>query len=63
LISIQPSMLSADQLNLELSRLRAAAEARDLSPALACIQSLVPDYSPSPSVLALARQAIPQVSQ
>jgi FlaA1/EpsC-like NDP-sugar epimerase len=63
LISIQSPTLSTIQLAFELTRLRATLEARDIPAVLAQLQSLVPDYTPSPSVQALARQALPQVSQ
>jgi FlaA1/EpsC-like NDP-sugar epimerase len=63
LISIESPTQSHNQLAIALTQLRAAVEARDVPAALAHLQSLVPDYTPSPSVQALARQAISQVPQ
>ena len=63
LVSIQSSMLPPSQLALALAHLHIAVESRDLIAALAHLQSLVPDYTPSPSVLALARQTTHRVSQ
>ena len=67
LISIQSATLASGltggQFTTELTRLCDAAEARDLAAALAHLRAFVPEYTPSPSVLALAQQAFPQVPQ
>lgn len=47
---------SAPQLAAGLASLRAALDARDLGEALTHLRVLVPDYTPSHVVLALARQ-------
>jgi O-antigen biosynthesis protein WbqV len=57
LISIQSESLSPEQITFRLAQLRAAVDARDLAAALAQLRALVPGYSPSESVLALARNA------
>jgi FlaA1/EpsC-like NDP-sugar epimerase len=61
-ISIESPMQSPNQLAVALAHLRLAVEARDLAAALVHLHYLVPDYTPSSSVQALARQTIPQVS-
>jgi FlaA1/EpsC-like NDP-sugar epimerase len=63
LVSLQSSAFTPSQLAIELAFLHAAVDARDLAAALAHLRALVPDYTPSTSVLALARHTIPQVPQ
>ena len=64
MISIQSPAHTSSQLAFELTHLHAAVDARNLAAALVHIQSLVPGYTPSASVLALARQAIsPSIRQ
>jgi len=62
LVSIQSARLAPSQLAAGLADLRTALNAGDLSAALTHLRALVPDYTPSPSVLDLARQTSPQVS-
>jgi O-antigen biosynthesis protein WbqV len=61
MVSIRSRQLAAGQLGFLLANLRAALHACDLEAALAQLRALVPDYTPSPAVLALARQHGPQV--
>jgi FlaA1/EpsC-like NDP-sugar epimerase len=63
MVSIQSPPLSAPQLDAGLVNLRIALDARDLATALASLQSLVPDYTPSHTVLELSRQAGSRVSR
>ena len=62
IVSIQASQLPHAQLASGLENLRAALHARNLAAALLHLRSLVPDYTPSPSVLALAQQQGSRVS-
>jgi len=62
LVSIQASQLPPAQLASGLDNLRAALDSRNLTAALFHLRSLVPDYTPSPSVLALAQQQGSRVS-
>jgi len=62
LLAIESPPLPDGQLQSELDVLREALDARDLAAALARLRSLVPDYTPSQSVLALAGQSGPRVS-
>jgi FlaA1/EpsC-like NDP-sugar epimerase len=62
LLSVHSPLLPDGRLQSELTLLRAALDARDLSAALARLCALVPDYAPTPSVLALAGQSGPRVS-
>ncbi|MGC1461342.1 MAG: polysaccharide biosynthesis protein [Terracidiphilus sp.] len=57
LVSICISQLSPIQLQSGLAALHSAAEVHDISGALAQLQSLVPDFHPSQTVLALARHS------
>jgi FlaA1/EpsC-like NDP-sugar epimerase len=50
------------QLAIQLTTLRAALDARDVRDALAQLVALVPDYTPSSTVLAIASQYTPKVS-
>ncbi len=63
IVSIQSPVLSGPQLDASLVRLRNAVDARDLAVALASLQSLVPDYTPSNAVLAQTRKAGAPVSR
>jgi FlaA1/EpsC-like NDP-sugar epimerase len=56
MVLIQTAQPSAGDLNRSLSNLRAALDARDLATALVHLRAPVPDYTPSSTVLALARQ-------
>jgi len=62
IVSIQASQLPHAQLASGLENLRAALHARNLAATLLHLRSLVPDYTPSPSVLALAQQQGSRVS-
>lgn len=59
--AVETALPSAPQLAAGLASLRAALDARDLCDALAHLRALVPDYTPSHSVLELARQTGPRV--
>jgi FlaA1/EpsC-like NDP-sugar epimerase len=63
LICIQSPMTIVGQLAPTLAHLRGAVESRDISTALTYLQSLVPDFTPSPSLQANASRTAPQVSQ
>jgi FlaA1/EpsC-like NDP-sugar epimerase len=63
LLSIRSPLIAGDRLHRRLSALRSALEARDLLPALEILCSLVPDFTPSTTVLTLARQRSPRVSR
>jgi O-antigen biosynthesis protein WbqV len=56
LVSIHSSVLPKERLNRSLAGLHAALEARDLAGALIQLRSLVPEYSPSPALVARAQQ-------
>jgi FlaA1/EpsC-like NDP-sugar epimerase len=56
LVLIEAARLTAGELNRPLAGLRIALDARDLAAALGGLCTLVPDYTPSRSVLALARR-------
>jgi hypothetical protein len=62
LVSIHPSVLPKERLNRSLAGLHAALEARDLAGALTQLRSLVPEYSPSPALVARAQQCGVEVS-
>jgi FlaA1/EpsC-like NDP-sugar epimerase len=53
LLLIDSPLLAAGQLRSLLANLRAALDAREISAALDCLCALVPDYTPSRTVLAL----------
>ena len=53
LLIIDSPLPSTGQLRSMLSNLRTALDAREISAALDCLCALVPDYTPSPTVLAL----------
>jgi hypothetical protein len=62
LVSIQSATFPAARLQAGLAKLHAAYNARNLVSALANLRSLVPDYTPSPAVLALSKQQGARVS-
>lgn len=62
LLSIDSPTIPRAQLQSALATLRNAVKTRDLSAALPTLQILVPDYSPSRTVLRLRSTAAPQVS-
>jgi hypothetical protein len=59
--AVETALPAAPQLAGRLASLRAALDARDLGDALAHLCALVPDYTPSQTVLALAQQRGPRV--
>lgn len=61
MVFIQTAQLTAAEFNRSLANLRTALNARDLSAALVHLGSLVPDYTPSQTVLALAQRHRPLV--
>jgi FlaA1/EpsC-like NDP-sugar epimerase len=61
LVSIQSNRLTHTQLESGLAALHATVEDRDIAGALTQLRSLVSDFRPSQSVLALARQFDPRV--
>lgn len=61
LVSVETAQSAPAQLTARLASLRTALESRDLALALGHLRALVPDYTPSPAVLALARRSSPQV--
>jgi O-antigen biosynthesis protein WbqV len=62
LVSIQTSQLLPAQLASGLENLRESLHARNLAAALVHLTFLVPDYTPSPSILELSRQLGTRVS-
>ncbi len=62
LLSIQSPFVGNGQLHSALAALRAALDARDLAAALDPLRALVPDYAPSPAVVALAAHSTPRVA-
>jgi FlaA1/EpsC-like NDP-sugar epimerase len=63
LLQIDSPALSDGELQSHLADLRIATDARDLAAALVHMQALVPDYSPSPALLAIAERHCPRVSR
>jgi FlaA1/EpsC-like NDP-sugar epimerase len=61
LVSIQSNRPTHGQLESGVAALHAAAEDRDLAGALTQLRSLVPDFRPSQTVLALTRRFDPRV--
>jgi FlaA1/EpsC-like NDP-sugar epimerase len=61
LVSVQSALLTTGQLAAGLASLYGAVDARDLGDALKYLRALVPDYTPSRAVLALAQQCSPRV--
>jgi len=62
LLRIHAQLLGHNQLHCALTALRAALEARDLAAALGHLRELVPNYTPSPALLALASRSSQRVS-
>jgi FlaA1/EpsC-like NDP-sugar epimerase len=62
LIGLHSPLPARSRLQALLATLRQAAQSRDLSPALAALRILVPDYTPSHAVLAQCPTAASQVS-
>jgi FlaA1/EpsC-like NDP-sugar epimerase len=62
LVSLDSPSIPPAQLQSALATLHSALKVRDLSAALASLRVLVPDYTPSSTVLALRSTAAPQVS-
>ena len=62
MISIESPLPASDKLRSELAHLHAALGARDVAAALNHLQTLVPDYTPSPALLSLAGQNTPRVN-
>lgn len=62
IISVETPLLPAPQLASRLTSLRQALEFRDLDVALTQLRQLVPDYTPSPALLALSRQSAQRVA-
>ena len=56
MVLVETALPTEAQLASRLASLRAALDARDLRDALAHLRALVPDYTPSRAVLALAQQ-------
>jgi FlaA1/EpsC-like NDP-sugar epimerase len=61
LVSIETAQPAPAQFAARLRSLRTALEARNLAQALAQLRAMVPDYTPSRAVQALAHQSSPQV--
>jgi FlaA1/EpsC-like NDP-sugar epimerase len=62
LIQIETPLFTTSQLNSHLERLHTALLTRDLNAALACLRSLVPDYTPSSTVRDLRSSAISAIT-
>ncbi len=62
LLRVESPALQHAELHSKLTALRAALDARDLATALDSMRALVPDYTPSPALLALATQSRPRVA-
>jgi FlaA1/EpsC-like NDP-sugar epimerase len=61
MVLIETALPTQAQLAIRLASLRAALDARNLCDALTQLRALVPDYTPSQTLLALARQSMPGV--
>jgi FlaA1/EpsC-like NDP-sugar epimerase len=61
-VLVEAALLNEKQLAVGLAALRAALDVRNLDGALRTLRALVPDYTPSQAVLALAAQRGAQVS-
>ena len=61
MVEVETALPAAPQLAAGLASLRAALDARDLSDALTHLCALVPDYTPSQAMQALARQCSSRV--
>jgi FlaA1/EpsC-like NDP-sugar epimerase len=62
LVSIQSATLPTARFEHRLAKLHDAVDARNLAVALFHLRALVPDYTPSPAVLALSKQQGSRVS-
>jgi FlaA1/EpsC-like NDP-sugar epimerase len=62
LVSIQSATIPAARFEHSLAKLHEAVDARSLTVALFHLRKLVPDYTPSPAVLALSKQQGTRVS-
>jgi FlaA1/EpsC-like NDP-sugar epimerase len=62
MVQVETDLLTGKQLESRLTSLRTALEDRDLAEALDALRALVPDYTPSRAILALARQCRQRVS-
>jgi FlaA1/EpsC-like NDP-sugar epimerase len=61
LVLVETALPPQAELASRLASLRTALDARNLCDALAQVRALVPDYTPSQTLLALARQSMPGV--
>ncbi len=61
MVAIESPAPARGRLCSALDELRAALDARDLAAALSQMRMMVPDYTPSPALLSLASESIPQV--
>jgi FlaA1/EpsC-like NDP-sugar epimerase len=61
MVVVESALLSEAQRNGLLASLQAALDVRDLAAALAHLRALVPDYTPTRTVLTLASQCRPRV--
>jgi FlaA1/EpsC-like NDP-sugar epimerase len=62
-VSVDPALLPASQLGVRLASLWQALELRDLEGVLVELRRLVPDYTPSQSLLALSRHSGQRVAR
>jgi len=62
ILSIRSHLKIGAAFDRELDALERATRARDLPSALACLRSLVPDFTPSAALLALARRSTSRVA-
>jgi O-antigen biosynthesis protein WbqV len=62
LLSIHSSFMTGAAFDRELDALERATRARDLPSALACLRSLVPDFTPSAALLALAQRNVSRMA-
>jgi O-antigen biosynthesis protein WbqV len=62
LLSVHSSLTSGAAFDRELDALRNAERARDLSASIGCLRSLVPDFTPSAALLALAPRSASRVA-
>jgi FlaA1/EpsC-like NDP-sugar epimerase len=63
LLSVTSPMPAGSHLHSALATLRAALDVRDLPAVLDTLRTLLPDYAPSPTVLALAARSTSRVSR
>ena len=62
LLSVQSNLMTAAALDCGLDALLQAVHARDLPAAIGCLRSLVPDFTPSSALLALAQRSASRVA-